>query len=104
MQDDADTYTANLCIEVATAVVQSLVGQRIIGDYPPGAQELQLARAVTVTLARDAYEDPKGSKAVIDYERAYRIAVAEMEASPHLQAALKLQYERRDRIAKGGAS
>jgi hypothetical protein len=95
MQDDADTFTAVLCIQAATAVVQSLVGQRIVGDYPSGAQELELARAVTVTLARDAYVAPKQSHAVIDYERAYEIAAAGMDASPHLRVALKLQYDRR---------
>lgn len=34
LDQDLITAKANLAIEVATAVVQSLVGERVVDDYP----------------------------------------------------------------------
>lgn len=91
LDQDLITVKASLAIEVATAVVQSLVGERIVGDYPDGSQELQLAHAAVLSLAMHVYDRPH----VIDYEKAYEIATAAMEQSSHWRAALKLQYDRR---------
>jgi hypothetical protein len=97
MEKDLVTASAILAIETATAIVQSLALERIVGDYPDGSQELQLARAVVLKLAKDIY------LSVVDsYEKAYEDAKAVMEASPHWRAALKLQYDRRVALIGAG--
>lgn len=95
LDEDIDTARAVLVIEAATAVVQSLVGERIVGDRPAGSQELELARATVLSLAKSAFTE----LSVVDYEKAYEVAAAEMDASPHWRAALKLQYDRRVALA-----
>lgn len=97
---DKDLYTeqAIVVIEAATAVVQSLVGERIVGAYPPESAELQLARATVLSLAVRGYTDPPG----LDYEAAYEVAAVVMKGCPHWRAALRLQYDRRAALAETG--
>ncbi len=65
--------------------------------YATGAQQLQLARGVTLSLAKTAYANPSGAtrEAIDDYQVAYEAAAAALEASPNLKAALRRQYGRR---------
>ena len=101
LDQDLDTFRATLVIDAATALVQSLVGQRIAQIYPSGSQELQLARAAVLSLAARAYAD--APSALGDYQAAYEVAAAAMETSPQLRAALRLQYERRAALVQAGS-
>lgn len=73
--------------------------------YAPGAQELELARAATLTLAKAAYVNPGGvvSEAIDDYRVAFTAATGQaMDASPYLAAAIRKQYGRRGALVRIG--
>jgi hypothetical protein len=91
LDQDVITAKAEIVIEAATAVVQSLVDERIVGAYPADSQEWQLAHVAALSLAAAVYVRPQA----LDYEKAYKIAAVAMDQSPHWRAALRLQYDRR---------
>lgn len=64
--------------------------------YPAGDQGLQLARAAVLGLIRGVYGNPNGATAVRidDYSASYDKLAAQMDASEHLQVALRRQYGR----------
>lgn len=64
--------------------------------YAPTDQRLQLARAVTLSLAGVAYTNPSGAvrEQIDDYAVAYDAASTRMGATPMLAAALRRQYGR----------
>ncbi len=72
--------------------------------YPPGSQDLQLARAAVITLARSAYSNPSGaaSEKIDDYAVAYEKAAAAMENMPNLRASLRRKYGRRGGLVRIG--
>jgi hypothetical protein len=72
--------------------------------YATGAQELQLARAATLSLAKAQFTNPSGvtSESIDDYNVAYQAMSAQMEASPFLVAALRRQYAPRAALVRVG--
>ena len=62
--------------------------------YAPGDQMLQLARAVTLSVARGMFTNPDGTvrEAIDDYSVQYAEAEAAMDAAPSLVARLRKQY------------
>lgn len=62
--------------------------------YAAGAQELQLARGATLSIARGLFGNPTGatSEKIDDYSVAYAEAAAALDASPGLAARLRKQY------------
>lgn len=62
--------------------------------YAAGAQELQLARGATLSIARGLFNNPTGatSEKIDDYSVAYAEAAAALDASPGLAARLRKQY------------
>lgn len=62
--------------------------------YPAGSQRLQLARAVTLSLAQAGYGNPSAvqSEAIDDYRVSYADAVARMELTDAMRAALVNTY------------
>jgi hypothetical protein len=62
--------------------------------YPADSQHLQLARSVTLMLAKTAYANPDGvlNEKIDDYSVTYEKAVSSMELSPFLKQALRRQY------------
>lgn len=71
---------------------------------PPGDQRLQFARSVALGLARSVYANPAGinSESIDDYSVTYERITAQMEASPHLRAAVAKKYGRRAGLARIG--
>jgi len=65
--------------------------------YADAAQDLELAKAATLSLARGAYSNPAGvaREQIDDYAVAYEAAASQMDASPALQRALRAKYGRR---------
>lgn len=72
----------------------ALVAVTYTHGWADGAQELQLARSATLSLAKGSYANPSGvySEKIDDYSVAYERASIAMEASPFLAAALRRQY------------
>lgn len=72
--------------------------------YAAGRQELQLARAATIGLAKLPYVNPSGvsSESIDDYNVSYDRMSAQMEATPYLKAALRKQYGRRAGLVRIG--
>lgn len=62
--------------------------------YPDGSQHLQLARAVTLSLAQAGYGNPTGvqSEAIDDYRVSYADAMARMELTDAMRMALVNKY------------
>lgn len=65
--------------------------------YAPGAQELQLARGMTLSLARGLFTNPDGAvrEQIDDYAVAYAEASAALAAVPGMTALLRKQYGRK---------
>lgn len=65
--------------------------------YPPGVQELQLARSAVLGLIRDVYDNPTGlrSESVDDWSATYAAMSTHMDGTPALRNALRRQYGRR---------
>lgn len=72
--------------------------------YAAGAQQLQLARAATLSLAKGQFTNPSGaeSEKIDDYAVTYAAMVAEMEASKYLAGALRRAYGRRAGLVRLG--
>jgi hypothetical protein len=75
--------------------------------YAAGAQELQLARGATLSLAKGVYVNPSGvqSESIDDYNVAYtssRALSAQMELAPHVKGAIRRQYARRAGLVRLG--
>jgi hypothetical protein len=72
--------------------------------YPPGAQQLQLARSACLSLAAGTYSNPSAAQSehIDDYSVAFDQMAAHMEATPHLKAALRKQYGRRAGLVRIG--
>jgi len=72
--------------------------------YPPGSQELQLARSAVLSLAAGAYAAPAGvaREQIDDYSVQYEAASAALEASPALKASLRRQYGQRGGLVRVG--
>jgi hypothetical protein len=62
--------------------------------YLASDQEIQLARGVTLSIARGLFENPSGatSEKIDDYAVAYAEASAAMDAASGLAARLRKQY------------
>lgn len=65
--------------------------------YPDGSQDLELARGVTLSLARGLFVNPSGAvrEQIDDYAVAYSEAAAAFEALPSLLVALRRKYGRK---------
>lgn len=72
--------------------------------YPAGSQELQLARSAAISIAQRAYSNPSGAtrESIDDYTVVFEAMSAEMDASPHLKAALHKRYGRRGGLVRIG--
>lgn len=72
--------------------------------YPPGEQELQLARAAVLSLASVVYSNPSGAtrEGIDDYTVAFEAAAAAMQARPNLRLSLRRQYGRRGGLVRLG--
>jgi hypothetical protein len=77
--------------------------------YPPGSQELQLAREAVLSLAAKVYSSPAAgvqSESIDDYQISYAVSSAAttsaMDASPYLKSALRKQYGRRGGLVRIG--
>jgi hypothetical protein len=72
--------------------------------YAAGSQHLELARAATLGLAKQAYANIAGAtrEKIDDYEVAYAATAAVMEASPNLRKALHRKYGRRAGLVRTG--
>ena len=73
--------------------------------YAAGAQQLQLARGATLSLAKGVYVNPSGvqSESIDDYNVSYtssRALSAQMELAPHVKAAVRRQYGHRVGLAR----
>lgn len=86
------------CGEPSTVVVVNTHG------YAPASQGLELARAATLGLAKQAYSNVGGAtrEQIDDYAVAYEAVTAAIEASPNLKAALRRQYGRRAGLVRIG--
>lgn len=64
--------------------------------YPAGSPYLQTARAMTLSLAQAGYGNPSAveSEAIDDYRVSYAEALARMELTEHMRAALVAAYGR----------
>ncbi len=76
------------CGEPSTVVVTNTHG------IAAGAQDLQLARGVVLSLARGLFENPTGaiSEKIDDYAVAYDAAAASLDATPSVKAMLRKVY------------
>ncbi len=74
--------------------------------YPPGAQELQLARGACLSIIRDWYDNPSSTTSVKidDYAETFSAMAATLEASPYLRAALRRQYGQRGGLVRIGGN
>lgn len=72
--------------------------------YAAGSQDLQLARSAVLSLARSGYSNPSGasSESIDDYSVTFDAMVAQMDAAPHLKAALNKKYGRRVGLVRIG--
>jgi hypothetical protein len=72
--------------------------------YAPGDQALQLARSVTLSLARTIFDNPTGvvREQIDDYAVAYDTAATALDASPSLKGLLRRQYGPKARMVRIG--
>lgn len=72
--------------------------------YAPGDQGLQLARSVTLSLARGVFDNPTGvvREQIDDYAVAYDTASTALDASPSLKGLLRRQYGPKARMVRIG--
>jgi hypothetical protein len=72
--------------------------------HAAGSQDLQLARAATLSLAKAGFTNPSAvkSESIDDYNVTYQEMAAQMEASTFVVAALRRKYGRRAGLARLG--
>lgn len=72
--------------------------------YASGSQDLELARAASLAIAKVAYSNPSGatSEKIDDYAVVFEKAAAAMDATPSLRAALRRKYGRRGGLVSLG--
>lgn len=72
--------------------------------YAAGSQDLQLGRGAALSLAKGGYSNPSGasSESIDDYSISFDAMSAQMDAAPHLQAALAKKYGRRAGLIRIG--
>jgi hypothetical protein len=72
--------------------------------YPPGDQKLQLGRSAVLSMCTGAYGNPQGlrSESIDDYSATYGALSGQLEASPHLKAAIRRHYGRRGGLVRVG--
>ncbi len=84
--------------------IPSIVTGTYSHGYAAGRQELQLGRGSVLSIIRGAYDNPSGvlRESIDDYTVAYEEMSAQMEAAPHLKAAIRRQYGRRAGLVRIG--
>jgi hypothetical protein len=72
--------------------------------FAAGSQDLQLARAAVLSLAKAGYANPSGvaSESIDDYSINFQTMSAQMEASTYLKASLRKKYGRRGQLVRLG--
>jgi hypothetical protein len=72
--------------------------------YAAASQDLQLARAAVLSLAKAGYANPSGvaSESIDDYNVSFQAMSAQMETAPHLKGALRRKYGRRAGLVRLG--